>query len=116
MAKVAAAGRLAVPVDTAAGMVYAAGVGVALSTIVESNVGSTHDPSVSTRTRDAILSAITIEPPDGRAPDAANTTAWHAISLRASLPEVAVDFTSGERALLDEWLDRIAAAADVRET
>ena len=116
VAKVAAAGRLAVPVDTAAGMVYAAGVGVALSTIVESNVGSTHDPSLSTRTRDAILGAITIEPPDGRAPDAAGTTAWHAISLRAALPEVPVDFTRGERALLGEWLDRIAEAGEARGT
>lgn len=108
VAKVAAAGRLAVPVDTAAGMVYAAGVGVALSMIVESSVGSARDASLSPRTRDAILSAIIVEPPDGRMPDASSTAAWHAISLHSSLPDVPVDFSSGERALLGEWLDRIA--------
>ncbi|KAA0099482.1 TetR/AcrR family transcriptional regulator [Mycolicibacterium sp. P1-18] len=111
VSKAAAAGRLKVPVDAAASMIYAAGVGVALTTIVESHVGPATDTGLSARTRDAILDAVTVTVTvsPGR-DDESRTAAWHAVSLQSMLSSSATDFSTGETALLKEWLNRIAGA------
>ena len=109
VAKAAAAGRLGVPVDEAATMIYAAGVGVALTSIVESHVGSATDSALSERTRDAVLDAITVSPEHDHAD---RTAAWHAVSLHAMLPAACDEFSPAEIALFGEWLNRIATSAD----
>lgn len=100
---VAAAGRLVVPVDTAVAMIYAAGIGVALARIM--NLGGQEiGPTLSARTRDAILDAVVItDAGDGPPPD----LAWHATSMRAALPDGDPRFTAAEAGLLDEWLRRL---------
>ncbi|XRQ13692.1 TetR/AcrR family transcriptional regulator [Actinomadura welshii] len=99
---VADAGRLRVPVDSAARMIHAAGVGVTLAVI--SGEG---DGELSERTREAVLAAVTI-PPDGEG-GAESRAAARAAALRAALAaEPPARMTPSEAALLGEWLDRIA--------
>ncbi|MFI0483431.1 TetR/AcrR family transcriptional regulator [Actinomadura sp. 9N215] len=103
---VARAGRLRVPVDTAAAMIHAAGAGVTLALIAGEG-----DGELSARTREAVLAAVTVpsgEPEDGT-PSAA---AARAVALRAALrAEPPPGLTAAETAMLGEWLDRIAGAA-----
>jgi hypothetical protein len=64
------------------------------------------DPELSHRSREAILTAVTVEPrkrAGGRRP----TPASHAIALKAALPELDASLSDAERGLLAEWLDRI---------
>jgi AcrR family transcriptional regulator len=106
---VARAGRLRVPVETAAQMVQAAGVGVVLFLIANGDDGG----GLSARTREAVLAAVTV--PDDSSDDSSDdpaprdTRAAAAVALRAAL---ATDPPSGlspaEAALLAEWLDRLA--------
>lgn len=99
---VARAGRLRVPVETAARMINAAGVGVTLAIIA-----GAEDGELSVRTREAILGAITLAP-DGRE-DSAASPASRAVALRAAVAaEPPPHLTAAEAALLNEWLDRIA--------
>ncbi|GAA1866185.1 TetR/AcrR family transcriptional regulator [Actinomadura bangladeshensis] len=99
---VARAGRLGISVEAAARMIHAAGVGVVLALI--SGGG---DGELSVRTREAVLTAITVadaEPAGGGVSSAAR-----AVALRAALaadPPPAL--TATESAMLAEWLDRIA--------
>jgi AcrR family transcriptional regulator len=103
VADVAAAGRLAIPVDTAATMVYAAGIGVALAQLTGIG-GDVPDESVSSGTREAILDAILRAPVRGRGGD---DLAWHATSMRALIAQQASPFSDAETGLLDEWLSRL---------
>jgi AcrR family transcriptional regulator len=99
---IARAGRLRVPVASAARMVHAAGVGVTLALI--SGGG---DGELSARTREAVLGAITV--PDASREDGPPSSAARAVALQAALtadPPSAL--TPTEKALLTEWLDRIA--------
>jgi AcrR family transcriptional regulator len=100
---IARAGRLRVPVDLAVQMVGAAGVGVTLALI------SGKDPELSARTREAVITAITV--PREETPDEAPSPAARAMALRAALRTTPPPgLTPPEAALLNEWLDRVAGA------
>jgi AcrR family transcriptional regulator len=100
--RVAAAGRLRVPVETAAPMVHAASVGVTLALIAAQSDGTLDaHAGLSHHLRDAVLAAVLTGPEaDGVAP--------RALALKAALPAVADRFSAAERVLMTEWLDRIA--------
>jgi len=101
--RVAEAGRLRVGVDRATRLIHAAGVGVVL-TLIAAEV-AVRDLAVSDLTREAILAAVTTDAPPG---DTERRRAVsHAVALKAVLPEAAAAFTSAERGLLAEWLDRL---------
>jgi AcrR family transcriptional regulator len=115
--RVAQAGRLAVDVDTAAGMIHAAGCGVALS-LVAVPAGQ-RDPALAERTREAILTAITThsdaDSGAGTHSDSAHSDSAavrHAIALKATLAARGSSagglLTAGESVLLGEWLDRLS--------
>jgi AcrR family transcriptional regulator len=133
--RVARSGRLAVDVDTAVGMIHAAGCGVTLSLIAAS--ADRRDQALAGRTREAILAAVTAgadagtdadadaETDAGRAaaeprgpgrhvPDDGNAAGRHAIALKATLAAggstAAGLLTAGESVLLGEWLDRLSRA------
>jgi AcrR family transcriptional regulator len=101
--RIAAAGRLRVPEGRAVGMVHSAGSGVALSLIAVPP--EKRDDGLSHAARDAVIAAITTDsfPTTGAGPVAA------AVSLRASVDDL-VGFTAAERALLGEWLEKVADA------
>ncbi|PRY02449.1 TetR/AcrR family transcriptional regulator [Allonocardiopsis opalescens] len=105
--RIAEAGRLRVTEERAMVMVQAAGRGMTLTLI--SLPEDQRDPSLSEAAREAVIAAITTdappEEPRGGAPVAA-------VALRAVLPRTTV-LTAAERALLAEWLDRIATAGEV---
>lgn len=112
--RVAQAGRLAVDVDTAVGMIHAAGCGVALSLIALP--ADRRDLTLAVKTREAILAAITAESDPGLAAgsDGDAAAARHAVALKATLgaggPNMEGLLTTGEFLLLGEWLDRLAKA------
>lgn len=106
----ARAGRLTVPPELAARMVHAAGVGVVL-TLIKDREAAADDLSV--RTREALIAAITA--PEETAGDAPRPLAALAMALRAALGAASADdvpLSAAERALLAEWLARIAAAGE----
>jgi AcrR family transcriptional regulator len=107
--RVAAAGRLRVAPDLAASMFHAGGIGVTLA-LLELPPGR-RDPELSPRTREAILAAITLPGPGDAATCPGDEIAAHAIALRALLARDPASLTAGERAVMGEWLDRIAALA-----
>ncbi|MDP9792350.1 AcrR family transcriptional regulator [Catenuloplanes nepalensis] len=99
--RVARAGRLRVGEEHAAQLVHAAGRGVTLSLIAMPP--DRRDMTISTMARESVLATITGDPAPG-----SGGAAGAAVTLRASLPEIAV-LSEGERTLLGEWLQRIAA-------
>ena len=110
--RIAAAGRLLVPVAQAAHLVHASGRGVVLSLI--GTPEASRDPELSVLAREGVLAAITVpelaasgegEP----AGSAAISQVAAAVTLRAGL-SVASPFTRGEHALLEELLDRLGAS------
>ena len=108
--RVAAAGRLRVGVDRATRMIHAAGAGVVLTLIAVEDTG--RDLAVSDLTREAVLAAMTTDAPPalGEAPAHAGPrrdAISHAVALKALLPAAPGAFTSAERGLLVEWLDRL---------
>ncbi|HEV7707896.1 MAG TPA: TetR/AcrR family transcriptional regulator [Asanoa sp.] len=100
--RVAATGRLRVPVETATPMVYAASVGATLALIAAQGNGTLEShAALSHHLRGAVLAAILAAPTtDGVGP--------RAVALKAALPAVADRFSAAEQVLLAEWLDRIA--------
>lgn len=105
--RIAAAGRLGVGVDTAVGMMHAGCVGITL-TLIETPPGE-RDPAHADRLREALLATITTAVPDSP-PDIAR----RAVGLKAVLDDAAGLYTAGERALLDELLDRAAGDSPTR--
>lgn len=103
--RVARAGRLRVPVDTAAEMIHATGMGVTL-TLISTPEGS-RDMGLSTRTRDTVLAALTTEP----TPDLPGDVAGRALALDAVLPDQPKALSATETALLREWLHRLATTS-----
>lgn len=102
--RIAEAGRLAVSVKTGAEMIHAAGVGVTLTLI--GTAPEDRDSDLSRRLRDATVNAIT-----GTAPVEPRSYTQRAAGLKATLDTAGrTPFTAGERALLDELLDRLADA------
>ncbi len=107
VARIAASGRLRLPVESGAAMIHACGVGVALTLIADGDRAG--DLRLSEMTREAIISAITTSPTSGDMNTSENRSAiQHAVALRALLPEAAADFSPAERALLANWLDRLS--------
>ncbi|PDP89102.1 TetR family transcriptional regulator [Glycomyces fuscus] len=106
--RVAEAGRLVVGVEQAADMVHAAGTGVTLS-LIRADPGR-RDLSLSARTREAIIAAITSGPGDGAGADGDREPARRAIALRSVLDRSGAEFSEGERILLGELLTRLADA------
>lgn len=111
--RIARAGRLRVPVDTAARMVHSASSGVTLSLI--SAPQGERDPELSPRTRETILGAITTAAPE--AGDAANAGSGEdasvsatALRLDALLDADSSALSPAEFSLLREWLQRLAAS------
>ncbi|WP_159944966.1 MULTISPECIES: TetR/AcrR family transcriptional regulator [unclassified Nocardiopsis] len=104
MGRVAEAGRLLVGVEQAAQTLHAACMGVTLSLI--GTAPSERDPALSSRTREAVLAAITCDATgeEDREP------ARRAVALRSVLDRAADGFSPGERLLLEEFLARLAAS------
>ncbi len=99
--RIAAAGRLGISEERAAHLVHAAGCGTTLTLIALPE--AERDLALSTFAREAIIAAIVTGVPAPAPPGPVST----AILLRAMLPQSS-GLTSLERALLAEWLDRIA--------
>ncbi len=100
--RVAAAGRLRVPEEQAADLFHACGCGTVLTLL--SQAEEQRDRSLSATAREAAIAAITSDQPvaEKSGPAAAS------VALRAVLPEARL-LSDGERTLLTEWLDRLAA-------
>ena len=112
--RVAAEGRLLVTEQQAADMIHNAGRGVTLGLI--GTPPADRDRAMSHRVREAILAAVTTPPGGGTdtgsgTPADPASAARHAIALNAALPTSGADLTTTERAMLSEWLGRIATSA-----
>jgi hypothetical protein len=103
--RVAEAGLLRVPEELATQMVHAAGRGTALTLI--SQPAEQRDNALSDANRDAVITAIVSRERPAGADDGTVDPAATAITLRVVLPR-ATALTERERAVLEEWLDRIA--------
>ncbi|MDH6118306.1 AcrR family transcriptional regulator [Kitasatospora sp. GAS204A] len=102
--RIAEAGRLRVSEERAANLVQAAGRGTTLMLI---DMPADHrDPELSVMAREAVIAAVTTDAPALAAPGPVTA----AVALRAVLPQTTA-LTDLERALLREWLDRIANPA-----
>lgn len=106
--QVAVAGRLRVSEALAVQMVHASGRGVALELL--SRTEDQRDAALVPTAREAVIAAITNDAP---ALEAGTGPAGAAVSLRAVLPQTTA-VTANERALLEEWLDRIAQPSSER--
>lgn len=100
--RIARAGRLKVGEERAAQLVHAAGSGTTLTLIAIPE--EARDLRLSHLAREAVIAAIITDVPV----PAATGPVGAAVALRAALPETTA-LTEGERILLHEWLDRIAA-------
>ena len=100
--RVAEVGRLRVGEEQAAHLFHAAACGTVLTLL--GLVEEQRDPALSHLARDAALAAITIGTPVLQTPGPVGA----AVALRAVLDGVAA-LTAGERAVMREWLDRVAA-------
>ncbi|MFI6711455.1 TetR/AcrR family transcriptional regulator [Nonomuraea sp. NPDC050478] len=103
--RIAEAGRLAMTEERAALLVHAAGRGITLTLI--SMPEEQRDPALSATARDSVIATITTGPPPGATPDGGPVAA--AVALRAVLPRTTA-LNAPERALLADWLDRIATS------
>lgn len=99
--RVAEAGRLRVGEEYAVALFHAAGCGTVLTLLALT--AQQRDPAVSDLACDAAIAAITTDGPAVEAPGPVGA----AVALRAVLDDAAA-LSAGERALLGEWLDRIA--------
>lgn len=108
--RVAEAGRLRVGVERAAQMIHAAGMGVTL--VLIGTEPEDRDPALSETTREAVLAAVTTAETEEATPGRADRglLANRAVALGAILPEAGDELSSGEQALLSEWLDRLTCS------
>lgn len=100
--RIAEAGRLRVTEERAAHLIHSAGAGMTFELI--GMTPEQRDPALSHLARESIIAAVTTDAPRTAADGGA---AGNAIALRASLPQVTA-LSATERAMLGEWLDRIA--------
>lgn len=100
--RVAEAGLLTVDEIHAAQLIHASGRGVTLTLL--GMPAQDRDMTVSNLAREAAIKAITVNEPVV----AAVSVAAHAIAMRAVLDQ-AVPLSARERALMEEWLERITA-------
>ena len=103
MRRIAAAGRLRVDEHTAAQVFHAAGRGTTLLLIA--TPAAERDERVPEIAREAMIAALTTEAAEA---PAAEPLAVAARTIHAALPDVD-GFSPGEKHLLAEWLDRLAA-------
>ncbi|AWS47644.1 TetR/AcrR family transcriptional regulator [Streptosporangium sp. 'caverna'] len=107
IARVAAAGQLRMSVERAVQLVHATAVGVVLSLLA--TPPAERDLELSTIARDHVLRTITTG--DGPDPASATGVPNRAVALREALRHDGTDtLTANERALLADWLDRMADA------
>jgi hypothetical protein len=99
--RIAEVGRLRVAEEQAVQLVHAAACGTVLTLLATASP----DPALSGLAREAVLAAVIADVPAVVAPGPVGA----AVALRAALADTDA-VTSGERGLLREWLDRIAAA------
>ncbi|WP_410601089.1 TetR/AcrR family transcriptional regulator [Amycolatopsis sp. lyj-90] len=100
--RIAEAGRLRVPVEQAAQLVHATGMGVILSLLA--SPPEHRDPGLITAAREHVIATITTD-----TTDEASDIPSRAIALKAALEKEPGDaLTPAEHAMLAEWLDRIA--------
>ncbi len=104
--RVALAGRLRVAEPVAVDLLHAAATGALLSTI--RRPAADRDRVLVDVMREAVLERILTPPPGGRARREPGLVE-RAVALRAHVAD-ADRLSTGERTLLAEWLDRIAAA------
>ncbi len=104
--RVALAGRLRVAEPVAVDLLHAAATGALLSTI--RRPAADRDRVLVDVMREAVLERILPPPPGGRARREPGLVE-RAVALRAHVAD-ADRLSTGERTLLAEWLDRIAAA------
>ncbi len=102
--RVAAAGRLRVPVRRATGMIHAAGIGTVLALLAVPP--EDRDPGLGDAVYDTLMRSIVTDRTDEPDGDAATRAA---ITLHSSLtgPTGLLGLTGAERAMMTEWLDRI---------
>jgi AcrR family transcriptional regulator len=105
--RVAEAGRLRVSEDLAAQMVHAAGCGTALALL--SQPAGQRDAALSRANREAVMAAIITDGASAQTDTGTVDPVTTAVALRAVLPRTSA-LTKSERALLDEWLERLAEA------
>ncbi|MFI0084851.1 TetR/AcrR family transcriptional regulator [Streptomyces bobili] len=116
--RVARAGRLRTGVEPAASMIHSAGMGVTLTLIAAQTDGRlSHYEGLSENVREAVLDSV-LAPAPAPAPDddvvarpgpGSSSAAVHAVALKSLMRDGVRSLTSGERTLLGEWLDRVAA-------
>ncbi|WP_414942384.1 TetR/AcrR family transcriptional regulator [Amycolatopsis sp. cmx-11-51] len=100
--RIAEAGRLRVPVERAAQLVHATGMGVILSLIA--SPPEQRDADLIIAAREHVIQTITTDSAD----DASDIPS-RAIALKAALAkEPGNELTQAEHALLAEWLDRVS--------
>jgi len=101
--RIAEVGRLRVAEEQAVHLVHATACGCVLTLLATAEVD--RDPALSGLAREAALAAVIADAPAVATPGPVGA----AVALRAALADTDV-VTDGERGLLSEWLDRIAAA------
>jgi AcrR family transcriptional regulator len=104
-------GLLKVPVDDAAEQILAANVGVTLTLITQS--GDERDMGLSERVREAALNGVLDDHASKTTPRSARSEtskASTALALRTLVDEDPAGLSPGERTLLGELLDRLAAS------
>ncbi|MBD0420357.1 TetR/AcrR family transcriptional regulator [Streptomyces sp. TRM S81-3] len=110
--RVARAGRLRTGVEPAATMIHSSGMGVTLTLIAAQADGRlSHYEDLSENVREAVLGSV-LAPAghvDARPGTGAHHAAVHAVALKSLMRDGERSLTFGERALLGELLDRIAA-------
>ena len=104
VARIARAGRLAIPIERAVALIHAAGVGTVATLLATSVVD--RDTQLAASAREAVLAAILADARGEQ--DHAGVPAL-AIALGAQLDETK-GLTPGERLLLSELLDRLSSA------
>jgi AcrR family transcriptional regulator len=100
--RIAAIGRLRVPERRAVDLIHAAGTGAVLTLLATRD--EDRDPTLADTLYDAVMRAVLTDAPTLTT----DHTVAAAVALRAA-PELSV-LTPGERHVLTEWLDRIAAS------
>ncbi|MGR6971673.1 TetR/AcrR family transcriptional regulator [Streptomyces cynarae] len=110
--RVAKAGRLRTGVEAAATMIHSSGMGVTLTLIAAQADGRLSDyEGLSENVREAVLDSVLAPADDtaARSSAGAHHAAVHAVALKSLMRDGVRSLTLGERTLLGEWLDRIAA-------
>ena len=112
VSRVARTGRLRTSVERAATLIGATGVGLVLTLIAMPP--AERDLEIVTIARESTLRAILTDAPAPASGDDSLTS--RAVALRETLGDSVPALSAAERALLTEWLDRIAATQRGRVT